>query len=443
MSKKTAWPHSFLVLLWLFACLFQLIIAPQELAAQKNSYFEQGKIYFQNKDYQQAYDHFSRAFEIDPASLDISFYLGRAAFEIGDYEMAIMAYDRILIMEPDSQRVKLEIARCHLALNSYESARRYFNDVKATNPPEAVRTNIDNFLTLIEKSQQKHFLSGMISTGMNWDDNIRSAPVDSIFNGLPLTGDSASPEEDLIYTSIVNLTHIYRVPNSDIGWKTSILNYNALYDDVHSLDVNFYSISSGIILQSGNSLLDLHGSYNYMDYEHDKYFKSYGLESSININPNRFLLVAGGFKVEQKEFHTDPDRDAVNVSIQFSPTLINGVHRTSAVVIAAHEGAENDVFTYDRWSGTLRYDCRVSSRIGIFLCWLHEDTNYEDEWNNEKRDDVLNDYSGGFIARVWQSKDRKLTLTAHIKHTYSNQDSTVSLYEYHRNVTAGTFNLFF
>ena len=165
-----------------------------ELSVRDN--FELGKQYFDAGSYKEAYDHFFKAFKMDPGNSDINFFIGRAAFEIGDYEAAVMAYERVLIAQPDVSRVKLEMARCYFHLKSFETAKQYFNQVLETKPPAKVRINIENFLAAIDAAKTRHVFSGVLSTGITWDDNVRVSPandrISTIIGDITLIGESAT-----------------------------------------------------------------------------------------------------------------------------------------------------------------------------------------------------------------------------------------------------------
>ncbi|MDA8136157.1 MAG: tetratricopeptide repeat protein, partial [Desulfobacteraceae bacterium] len=138
--------------------------------------FSDGVALFNAGDFQASYDHLLKAFEHEPENLDLNFYLGRAAFETGQYEMAIMAFERILISSPRENRVKLEMARAFQKLGANNTAIQYCLEVLASNPPEAVKNNIQSFLAHIKKTEQTHFLNGQLSAGIDWNNNIWASP---------------------------------------------------------------------------------------------------------------------------------------------------------------------------------------------------------------------------------------------------------------------------
>jgi len=100
----------------------------------------QGKESLARGDFEEAYQVFYRAFELDPGNAEANFLLGRAATEKGDYESALMAFERVLLAEPvASSRVRLEMARCLYRLGSYEESRELFRQVLADDPPPSSR----------------------------------------------------------------------------------------------------------------------------------------------------------------------------------------------------------------------------------------------------------------------------------------------------------------
>lgn len=184
-----------------------LVLTPVAYATAQNATesFKKGKHFFDNDKYQEAYDHLFKAFQEAPGNPNINFYLGRAAFEKGDYEAAVMAFERILIMNPGVARAKLELARSFFNLKSYELARQHFIEVLETKPPDRVQKNIENFLAAIEAAEKRHIFSGFLSTGISWDNNVRVAPsnekIRTIIGDVALTGSTATPLSDNIYTT--------------------------------------------------------------------------------------------------------------------------------------------------------------------------------------------------------------------------------------------------
>ncbi len=266
-----------------FALIALSLCLTQAVAAEKMSAsFAQGKQYFDQGRFDDAYTELYKAFVQDPANPEINFYLGRCAFESGRLEEAVMAFDRILITDPEAARAKLELARTHLRLGSNELAKQYFKEVQATNPPEQVWKNIQQFLDKIAASEQRHFVNGLFTFGVSHDDNVNVAPAENSVNvnlfgiTIPITIDQASISDQIYNTTLV-ANHIYKFEDSPYTWKTTAVNYNAFYENQNIHDINYLSLSSGPVFQGTNYLWQIQGTISNVDLEYDRYQGAYGM----------------------------------------------------------------------------------------------------------------------------------------------------------------------
>jgi len=140
-------------------------------------------------------------------------------------------------------RAKLELAHSYLKLGSSEIARRYFQEVLATNPPEAIWQNVQRFLAAIEAAEKRHFINGLFTVGAGYDDNVRTAPPHDFVYIVPLSFDRES--YSLLNTNLV-LNHVYRPRySSPWSWKTSLTNYNVFHESVNDIDLNLYGLGTG------------------------------------------------------------------------------------------------------------------------------------------------------------------------------------------------------
>lgn len=433
------------VLLALLLCLTQAVAAGNESAS-----FAQGKQYFDQGRFDDAYKELHKAFVQDPANQEINFYLGRAAFESGRLEEAVMAFDRILIAEPDLARAKLELARTHLRLGSRELAKQYFKEVQATNPPEQVWKNIQHFLDVIAASEQRHFVNGLFTFGVSHDDNVNVAPSEGSVNinlsgiTIPITIDQ-TPISDQIYNTTLVANHIYKFEDSPYAWKTTAVNYNAFYENQNIHDINFLSLASGPVFQGQNYLWQVQGMVNQVDLEYDRYQGAYGLSSSLTWLVDPTILFSIGATAQQKNNYQDGDRDADNYLITAGPIFTLGPNRITFALGKEFENAAHDYNSYDRFLILTRYDRQLPLDFGLFASFRFQNTNYDKTdplYVNNRSDDVL-DLSCGVSKQLWQAEDKRHSLSGQISYTNTKAESNVALYEYDKNVTAAELTFAF
>jgi tetratricopeptide (TPR) repeat protein len=428
----------------------QLSFAPVVVAAETSTSFSLGKQYFDQGRFDDAYTELHKAFVQDPANLEVNFYLGRCAFESGRLEEAVMAFDRILIAEPESSRAKLELARTHLRLGSNEVAKQYFKEVQATNPPEQVWKNIQQFLDAIAASEKRHFVNGLFTLGVSHDDNVNVAPAETSvnvsFSGLtiPITIDQ-TPISDQIYNTTLVANHIYKFEDSPYTWKTTAVNYNAFYENQNIHDINFLSLASGPVFQGQNYLWQVQGLVNTVDLEYDRYQSAYGLSSTLTWLVDQTILFNIGATAQQKNNYQDGDKDADNYMITAGPIFTLGLNRITLALGKEYENAAHDFNSYDRFSLLARYDRQLPLDFGLFASFRLQSTQYDKTdplFINNRSDDVL-DLSCGVSKRLWQAEDKRQSLAGQISYTNTKAESNVALYEYDKNVTAAELTLAF
>ncbi|MHB8222629.1 MAG: surface lipoprotein assembly modifier [Desulfurivibrionaceae bacterium] len=419
----------------------QLFFPPMMVAAETPASFSVGKQYFDQGRFEEAYTELHKAFLQDPGNPDLNFHLGRSAYETGRFEEAIMAYERVLIANPDANRVKLELARANLQLGSREIAKQYFKEVLATNPPEQVWKNIEKFLASIEEAEQKHFVNGTFTLGHAWDDNARSAPVsDRIAAGLfefQLTGQSASPQSDQTNNATLVLNHIYKNEEYPFMWKTAATSYNALYQSLYDLDVNYLGLTSGPVFQQDNFIWDLQALVSLIDVEHDRYQGAFGAASSLTYLFSKNFMGTVGIKAEEKNNYVDPDRDALNLIFSAGPILLVDQNRLSLLFSKEKENADNEVNSYDRFGWKLRYDRNLPYDFAAFAGLGFTITDYDAQhpFFSVYRNDEVQELTAGVSRLLWQDTAKNQVLVMQLGHTYTNSESNIDLYTYRKNVT--------
>ena len=104
---------------------------------------------------------------------EYDYLLGIAALDSGERERAVFALERVLAVNPNHAQARAEIARAYFLLGEKENALREFQNVRATNPPEAVKQTIDRYLSALGGGATQ--LSGFLEIGFGWDSNVNSA----------------------------------------------------------------------------------------------------------------------------------------------------------------------------------------------------------------------------------------------------------------------------
>jgi len=95
-----------------------------------------------------------RALGAKPNDRELLFLRATVAVEQKDYGTAISLYRRILAREPDAERVRLDLARAFFLKGDYDNADRQFRFARAGDVDDAVKANVDHFLSAINRLRE-------------------------------------------------------------------------------------------------------------------------------------------------------------------------------------------------------------------------------------------------------------------------------------------------
>jgi tetratricopeptide (TPR) repeat protein len=95
-----------------------------------------------------------RALAAKPDDSETQFLLANVAVAQKNYDAAISLFRRILVREPNAERVRLELARAFFLKGDYDNADRQFRFARAGEIDDAVKANVDRFLSAINRLRE-------------------------------------------------------------------------------------------------------------------------------------------------------------------------------------------------------------------------------------------------------------------------------------------------
>ena len=165
---------------FLLAAIFP-IFACAAIPDEVKSMLEQGKA-------KEAYELGKQHPELlgDPV---FDFYYGVAAIDSGNAGEGVLALERYIINFPGNTSARLELARGYYVLGEDTRAGEEFRKVLKTNPPEAVKFNIQRYLDAIRAREWRYKTSGVafFEAGFGYDSNV-NAGVSNANITIPVFG---------------------------------------------------------------------------------------------------------------------------------------------------------------------------------------------------------------------------------------------------------------
>lgn len=233
-------------------------------------------------DYTQAYELGQQLLPERAGEPQFDFWFGLAALEHGRPQEAVFAFERALVVQPWNHRIRLELARAHFLLGNYEQAKSLFETVLASDPPPQVKSNIQKFLDILNRSQEArtHSFTKSIQLRGGTDSNINSATqihtvTLPIGISLPLSDSSREIGDDFIEAQLdLDYAHLM---HKDFAWFSG-LTVKARHNSSHSMfDTNDIGVrvGTGWALWNGSFRIPL--QWQLLELDRSVYRKNYSL----------------------------------------------------------------------------------------------------------------------------------------------------------------------
>ena len=258
----------------------------------------------------------------NPANLDVTFSYADVSARLGDYEAAVSALERMLLFNPNLPRVQLELGALYFRMGSFDLARDYFERAAANKPPPEVRARIDEYMAQIEKAQSRHYLSGYVFLGGQYQTDANVAPgspfILSPIGPVLLNNQFLKQASGSIFAS-GSLLYSYdlETQNHDTLDVTSVGYVNHYYNtDVNRLDLALVEVTAGPRFNFPNGLAFVNTPASVKPYAifdevglgEAQYFDAYGTGLEFDQTVWHDLLLKSVFEFRQKNFTDTADR---------------------------------------------------------------------------------------------------------------------------------------
>ncbi|EJF06945.1 hypothetical protein ThvES_00009360 [Thiovulum sp. ES] len=289
-----------------------------------SSTFEEGKKYFDEKKFNEAFKVFSELSKVGDTNPDLDFYLGRSAFQVGEFKEALFAFERVLIEAEDQKKInrtKLELARTHQQLGEKESAKALLNEVLMSNPPKPVQINIKKLLSSLEKKEEKALSVSLFAQILGgYEENVNSQPdIEDLrdFQGISDL-DSDSVDSSFVATTIAlfsnyKLSEIFAIQGSVFG-------YFQKYSEDEDYDISSVSAQVSPVLFIDGYKFEMPMRYSTVTYGGEDLLSSftYGVKASTSLSKQLGASVFANLKVKDMENETTSIDDSMTTQLGIS-----------------------------------------------------------------------------------------------------------------------------
>lgn len=257
--------------------------------------------------------------EHNPGNLDNYFAYAQIAAAYGKLEEAKDAYLHMLAVEPGLHRVKLDLGMVYLRMGDEKAAKRLFDEVLATNPPESVANNIKRVIAQAKQTYGRTRINAAVSLGYNYDTNANSAAGTGYitFNdiSIPLADDSRKQKDGQVFAA-ASLQHHYwfRNKSGDTNasvnkyWHSSATMYRADQERLKEQNIQAFIFQTGpaFEVKKLKTIFNLTGGYQHVDLDGRSYLDITSAEASAAYNYSQALSLTSSLVFEDRNFINSP-----------------------------------------------------------------------------------------------------------------------------------------
>ena len=383
-----------------------------------------------------------------PGNLDLFFEYAQLSMQRGEFAHAVDAYSYMLKMVPSLDRIRLELAVAYMRLGRFDEARALLEELKQRELPGRVKQNIDIMLARVEQASQKHFFSGSLAAGLNYDSNGNSAPgndevlvSDFVFT---LTPDSRAQSDWQSFAS-ATFNHQYRpVAGGPWEWRSSATYFQTEQDTLDNLNLNVIIAQTGPVYRfnEGRTQADLSVGYTHIMLNNRGYLRQPSLEAGIEHSLTPQLRLRASARQEFRGFLNAPDVTT------YEDRRGHATQGRLAAYYSISEQAMLDAqltFRYEEARATQYTNLQIQPQIGLTYQWDngifargllgYRDSNYEEpDFFISQR--VRHDRETTLGLTVGKTLFEDVTMT--LGYDYRDTESNLSNYSYdnHRFATA-------
>lgn len=364
------------------------------------------------------------------------FLYGMAAHQAGQFDEAESAYRTVLRLDPSSSRAKLELGTVLSDKGNWPESRRLLLDVKAENPPERVRQNIDRYLAVIDKKEGEYSTWRVTaSAGIMYDSNVNngtSANTVTMF-GLPFTlSDDAKVQADFAYTMRFEADHVARL-SERTSWQSNFSFNWTDYVKHNQFDVLQLSAYTGPVFQlNPKTVFSLPVTADLAAYtdKGDIYSTSVGVAPQVRYQATEKLALSLESNINWKHFIGNSDRNTLSYSL--APALDFKTCGQGSFRFGGSVGREDsgvDTYSNDNWGLNTSLFCPLGADLAFSIYGSYGETTYDAK---EAAYTVARHDKKATVGANLQYAHKLSGLDGSLGVSYTHNESNLELYEFNK-----------
>lgn len=377
-------------------------------------------------------------------TMDIKFWLASCARGAGKLDLAVKKYQEMLAIDPSLHRVRLELAATQMQKGEYKNAKKNFEIVLSTNPPVAVKNNIQKMLATIEAKTKKLFPHFRLGIGMQGDTNVSAGPDRSTIGtpggGIIRLGRTQKELSDWVVMASGTGSILY-----DLGKRNGLmwhgdgnfyLTRNTTYDE---FDYSLWRVATGPWWVGKRSILKIPFAYSSANYDDYSLYDSWDFAPSYEYFFFKWLGIKATFAYVHEDYEPRNRQDEDNINriweIQANFYLNDGKDTISIFYFDENLNARDFGYSYDAYNVGASYFKLLPWEMDLYVRYKYTSRDYEGQpkpvryfgftgSRDNKRHNLYLGLSKYFAQHLY----------ATLYFNYINNDSTSVFYEFDKMV---------
>ena len=247
----------------------------------------------------------------NPGDKELNIAYAKQEAKAGNLLASAATLERLLLDDPNMDDARLFYAAVLYRLGDYQGAEREVRILEARPLNDTLRADLENFKAKISNKQKQSSLTGSLSLGYTYDDNVA---VNQAENNIPI-GENAP---DNAFTARFRAKYSYDYNNAqDLKFIAVLSTFSKMYDDFEQVDFNFLSGRVGFEGARGAYDWRVTLDAKNLDVAGDQYLKDIGVTGRLRRELTPKTSIQGQVSYSDQEYD--------NIIIGERPTLFENL----------------------------------------------------------------------------------------------------------------------
>lgn len=378
--------------------------------------------------YSEAADILKKALQISPDNIEALYYYGLAYSKLGSYAEAEVQFKRILRLDENNENALLELGRLqHITSRCDQAKESLSRFIALTMEDEAEKYALSLIQSCSKKTEGKPYKLSLL-IGEQYDTNV------ILESSNPITSTGKKSDTSTIFYLAGGLD-LFKKQAANVRLDYAF--YQSLHSSVKNFDIQYHKIAPKIESAISDTIKSTAGySLEYTFVGGDLYCTTDTYYGKFSFRENKGFSTEAIYEYKDRRYSNSPawstnsDRTGYQNTIGIRQYLNIGKLEGNVYYLSDFNRARQDYNSFNGYRAGAEFDYNLSPFF-LNIAGEYNENRYTSEapGSQIKRLDRISEYTAGVTYII----NKRLGVI--LKNTYSKNNSSLSSYDYTRNVT--------